>query len=382
MTGMAGAERARRFLIRVGAMAAKEALHVRRDPRTLALGLVMPVVMLLLFGYGVSFDLERIPLAVADLDRSPASRELQRAFLAPGEFELAREAAGDEAEAIFRRRQALAVLAIPAGYGRDLARGEAARVQLLVDGSDAVTATQVLAKAEAIALAVTQRQAASLGLAGAPPLQVKVWTRYNPEGRSAVFIVPGLAAYLMAIAAVMLTALAVAGEWERGSMEQLFASPVGRLEIILGKLLPYLALGMLQLLLVLAVGANAFDVPVRGNPAVIMLMGLLFLLGMLGQGLLISVLSKNQLVATQAGALSSLLPSLLLSGMLVPIENMPVALQALSRVIPARYLVHALRDVMLKGTGLSGLWTDALAMAAFAVAVLGIATARFKRRVA
>ena len=380
MTGPAGA--ARRFLIRVGAMAAKEALHVRRDPRTLALGLVMPVVMLLLFGYGVSFDLERIPLAVADLDRSPASRELRRAFLAPGEFELAREVAGDEAEEIFRRRQALAVLAIPAGYGRDLARGEASRVQVLVDGSDAVTANQVLAKAEAIALSVSQRQAASLGPVGAPLLQARLWTRYNPEGRSAVFIVPGMAAYLMAIAAVMLTALAVAGEWERGSMEQLFASPVGRLEIILGKLLPYLALGMLQLLLVLAVGANAFDVPVRGNPAVIMLMGLLFLLGMLGQGLLISVLSKNQLVATQAGALSSLLPSLLLSGMLVPIENMPVALQALSRVIPARYLVHALRDVMLKGTGLSGLWTDALAMAAFAVAVLGIATARFKRRVA
>jgi ABC-2 type transport system permease protein len=378
----AGAERARRFLLRVGAMAAKEALHIRRDPRTLALGLVMPVVMLLLFGYGVSFDLERIPLAVADLDRSPASRELVRAFLAPGEFALAREADGAEAEAIFRRGEALAVLAIPAGHGRDLARGEPAGVQILVDGSDAVTANQVLARAEAIALAVSQRRAAALGLSGAPQLQVKVWTRYNPEGRSAVFIVPGLAAYLMAIAAVMLTALAVAGEWERGSMEQLFASPVGRLEIILGKLLPYLGLGVLQLLLVLAVGANAFDVPVRGSPLVILLMGLLFLVGMLGQGLLISVLAKNQLVATQAGALSSLLPSMLLSGMLVPIENMPLPLQALSRVIPARYLVHALRDVMLKGTGLAGLWTDALAMALFAAAVLAIATARFKRRVA
>ena len=382
MTRGAGAERARRFLVRVGAMASKEALHIRRDPRTLALGLVMPVVMLLLFGYGVSFDLERVPLAVADLDRSPASRELVRTFLAPGEFALAREAAADEAEEIFRRREALALLAIPAEYGRDLARGKAAGVQLLVDGSDAVTANQVLAKAEAIALAVSGRQAAAAGVAGAPPLTVKMWTRYNPEGRSAVFIVPGMAAYLMAIAAVMLTALAVAGEWERGSMEQLFASPVGRLEIILGKLLPYLALGMLQLLLVLAVGSNAFDVPVRGAPWVVFFMGMLFLVGMLGQGLLISVLSKNQLVATQAGALSSLLPSLLLSGMLVPIENMPVPLQALSRIIPARYLVHALRDVMLKGTGLGGLWTDALAMAIFAAAVLGIATARFKRRVA
>ncbi len=382
MTRGAGAERARRFLLRVGAMAAKETLHVRRDPRTLALGLVMPVVMLLLFGYGVSFDLDRIPLAVADMDRSPESRQLVRAFLAPGEFALALEAGADEAEAIFRRREALAVLAIPVDYGRHLARGDAAGVQLLVDGSDAVTANQVLAKSDAIALAVSQGQAAALGLSGAPLLQVKVWTRYNPEGRSAVFIVPGMAAYLMAIAAVILTALAVASEWERGSMEQLFASPVGRLEIILGKLLPYLGLGMLQLLAVLAVGVNVFDVPMRGNPAVVLLMGLLFLVGMLGQGLLISVLSKNQLVATQAGALSSLLPSLLLSGMLVPIENMPAPLQALSRVIPARYLVHSLRDVMLKGTGLGALWPDALAMAIFAVAVLAIATARFKRRVA
>jgi ABC-2 type transport system permease protein len=363
-------------------MAAKETLHIRRDPRTLALGLVMPVVMLLLFGYGVSFDLDRVPLAVADLDQGPESRELTRAFLAPGDFALARRVDADEAEEVFRRREALAVLAIPWGYGRDLARGQAGRAQLLVDGSDAVTANQILTKAEAIALSVSQDRSAAAGLAGAPPLQVKMWTRYNPEARSAVFIVPGMAAYLMAIAAVMLTALAVAGEWERGSMEQLFASPVGRLEIILGKLLPYLALGMLQLLLVLAAGTNAFDVPVRGSPWVIMLMGLLFLMGMLGQGLLISVLAKNQLVATQAGALSSLLPSLLLSGMLVPIENMPVPLQALSRIIPARYLVHALRGAMLKGTGLAGLWPDALALAIFAVAVLAIATARFKRRVA
>ena len=165
-------------------------------------------------------------------------------------------------------------------------------------------------------------------------------------------------------------------------MEQLFASPVGRLEIILGKLLPYLGLGVLQLLLVLAVGANVFDVPVRGSPLVILLMGLLFLAAMLGQGLLISVLAKNQLVATQAGALSSLLPSLILSGMLVPIENMPLPLRLLSRIIPARYLVHALRDVMLKGTGLAQLWPDALLMLVFAAAMVALATARFKRRVA
>ena len=165
-------------------------------------------------------------------------------------------------------------------------------------------------------------------------------------------------------------------------MEQLFASPVGRFDIILGKLLPYLALGMLQLLLVVAVGAGAFDVPIRGGLLLLFALGLVFLVCMLGQGLFISVLAKNQLVATQAGVLSSLLPSLLLSGMLFPIENMPRPLQVISSVIPARYLVHGLRGVMLKGSGFALLWPDLAAMSVFALAILGLATARFQRRVA
>jgi ABC-2 type transport system permease protein len=211
---------------------------------------------------------------------------------------------------------------------------------------------------------------------------VKVATRYNPEARSAVFIVPGLAAYLMAITAVLLTALTVAGEWERGSMEQLFASPVTRLEIVLGKLLPYLGIGLVQLLLVLGVGTNVFDVPILGSPLLGILAGLLFLAGMLGQGLFISVVARNQLVATQAGALSSLLPSLLLSGMLVPIDNMPWVLRAISRLIPARYLVDALRQILLKGNGFASIWDDLLAMLLFAVAIIALATRRFRRRIA
>jgi ABC-2 type transport system permease protein len=157
---------------------------------------------------------------------------------------------------------------------------------------------------------------------------------------------------------------------------------VGRIDIILGKLLPYLGLGLVQLLLVVAVGATAFDVPVRGSLPLLFAVGLAFLAGMLGQGLLISVVTKNQLVATQAGTLSSLLPSLLLSGMLFPIENMPRALQALSRVIPARYFVHALRGILLKGSGAAELWPDLLALVVFAVGILAVATARFQRRIA
>lgn len=374
--------RLRRFLVRVGAMAAKETLHIRRDPRTLYLALVMPVVMILLFGYGVSFDLDRIALAVADRDRSPASRALVDAFLRSGEFSPAGEVAPEEGEALLRRGGALAVLVVRPGYGRDLLRGEPGRAELLVDGADATSASQVLQKADAIARAATLRRAGRAGGGAAPPLEVRTWTRYNPEARSALFLVPGLTAYLLAIGAVLLTALAVAGEWERGSMEQLFASPVGRFEIILGKLLPYLALGLLQLLLVVAVGATVFAVPLRGSLALLFLLGLTFLVGMLGQGLLISVLAKNQLVATQAGVLSSLLPSLLLSGMLFPVENMPRPLQAVAALVPARYLVHGLRGILLKGSRAGLLWPDLGALALFAAAVLLLATARFQRRVA
>jgi ABC-2 type transport system permease protein len=375
-------ERARRFLIRVGAMSAKEVLHIRRDLRTLYLALAMPGVLLILFGYGVSFDVDRIPLAVADSDHTPASRALVDAFRQSREFTRVAEIAPEEAERLFRRGEAQAALVIPPRYGQHLARGEPARAELLVDGADASTANQILQKADGIARAESLRWSAQLGVGVAAPIEVRSWTRYNPESRSAIFLVPGMAGYLMAIGAVLLTALTVAGEWERGSMEQLFASPVGRFDIILGKLLPYLVLGMLQLLLVVAVGAVVFDVPLRGGLPLLFLLGLTFLVGMLGQGLFISVIAKNQLVATQAGVLSSLLPSLLLSGAVSPIENMPRPLQVISRVVPARYLVHALRGLLLKGSGLELLWPDLIAMALFAAAILALATARFQRRVA
>lgn len=375
-------ERIRRSLVRIGAMAAKETLHIRRDPRTLYLALVMPVAMLFLFGYGVSFDLDRIPLAVADRDRTEASRALVDAVTASRELVKVAEVSAEDAPALFRAGEVLGVLAIPQGYEKDVLLGKRTRVQLLVDGADSVSANQLLAKADALVRAETRRLAGPELAGRAPPLQVKVWTRYNPAGRSALFMVPGLAAYLLAISAVLLTALTVAGEWERGSMEQLFASPVGRLEIVLGKLLPFLVLGMVELLLVLAFGMFAFDLPVRGSAALLFVIGFFFLCGMLGQGLFISVLAKNQLVATQAGALSALLPSLLLSGMVFPIENMPLPLQLLSRIIPARYLVHALRGILLKGNALDVLWPDLVAQIAFAVVVLGVATARFRRRIA
>ncbi|WP_242371880.1 MULTISPECIES: ABC transporter permease [Anaeromyxobacter] len=372
-----------RSLVRIYAMAAKEGRHIVRDPRTLYMSLGMPVLLLFLFGYGVAFDIDRIPLAVVDQDRTESSRALVHALTASRELVSVGELP-DPAAALgaFRKERAVAALVVEKGYERALLAREVVPVQLLVDGADALVANQLLAKADALVRAESQRLATAEVGERTPPVRVKVWTRYNPDGRSAFYMVPGLAAYLLAITAVLLTALTIAGEWERGSMEQLFASPIGRLEIVLGKLLPYLGLGLLEFLLVVAFGMTAFDLPMRGSGFALATLGLVFLLGMLGQGLLVSVIAKNQTVATQAGTMSSLLPSLLLSGMIFPIENMPVVLQQISRVIPARYLVHGLRGVLLKGNGLDVLWPDLVALAVFAVVVIGLATARFQRRLA
>jgi ABC-2 type transport system permease protein len=363
-------------------MAAKEAMHVRRDPRTLWLSLGMPVMLLVLFGYGVSMDVDRVPLAIVDDDRTEASRDLVEAFTAANEFTAVAHTDVPGVEPLFRRNAAFAALVVPRGFQEDLARGEDGRVQLLVDGADAATAVRILGKADAIARAESRQRAVAVRGPAPVPIEARVWTRYNPTERSAIFLVPGLTAYLLAIGAVMLTALTVAAEWERGSMEQLFASPVGRAEIVLGKLLPYLGLGFLQLLLVLAAGTTIFDVPMRGSVVLVFGLGALFLVGMLGQGLFISVVARNQLVATQAGALSSMLPSVILSGMIFPIENMPAPLRAISHLVPARYLVHALRGVLLKGNGLAELWVDLVGLAAFAFVVVGLATVRFRRRIA
>jgi len=371
-----------RSLVRIGAMASKETIHIRRDPRTLALALAMPLVMLFLFGYGISTDLDHLPIAFADQDQSEASRALARAFDGSGEFRVVTRRAPGEVEPLFRDGSVVAALVVPRGYQDDLVGGRRTPVQLMVDGADAVVANQVLTKADAVLRAESRRLAGAAFARLEPPLSAALWTRYNPAARSALFMVPGISAFLLAITAVMLTALAIAGEWERGSMEQLFASPVGRLEIVLGKLLPYLVLGLLELQLVLAFGAMAFDLPVLGPGWLILLLGLVFLVGMLGQGLLISVVTKNQMVATQAAALSAMLPSIILSGMIFPIENMPLPLQLLSRLIPARYLVHGLRGVLLKGNGFDVLWPDVLAMALFAVAIVALATRRFQRRLA
>ncbi|TNF38269.1 MAG: ABC transporter permease [Deltaproteobacteria bacterium] len=370
-------------LVRVRAIAQKEVFHILRDPQILIFALGMPVALILLFGYAVSFDVEHIPLAVVDQDHSAESRALVAAFTAQDLFELvATREEPASVEPLLQRNVARAALIIPEGYARDVHRGQMATAQLLLDGADNMSAAIALGYANSIALSQSLGRARVQLGSFEMPVEARVRTLFNPRLQSSVVLVPGLMVIVLVLVAVMLTALTVAREYERGSMEQLFATPVGRIEIILGKLAPYFVLGLVQVLLVLTTGVVLFDVPVNGSLALLFLIASLFLLAMLMQGLVISVVTRNQMVASQVAAISTLLPAMLLSGFVFPIDNMPPVLQGLAHVLPAKYFVDGLRGVLLRGNGLDVVWPDLVAMGLFFVVMLVVSTKRFQRRVA
>jgi len=371
------------FLERLFALALKELLHIARDRQVIYLALGMPVVLVLLFGYAVTFDVDRIRLAVVDQDRSPASRRLVEALTSSGTFELAaRLESAEQVEPLFRRDQVKAALVIPPDFSRQLLRGGQASYQLLVDGSNGTSAQIALGYAAEASQRETLAalEEAGLGGAGAIPLAGRVQTWFNPGVRSALYVVPGLVAIIIGVLCVLLSTLTVAREWERGSMEQLFATPVGRLSVVLGKMLPYVLVGVIQTLLVLTAGAWLFEVPVQGSLLLLFGATLLFLTCALGQGFLISVVTKNQQVATQAGAVTSMLPALLLSGFLFPVENMPALLQAISYAVPTRYMITVLRGILLQGRGTAELWPELLGLALLALVMVTLSTLKFRRR--
>ncbi|MCA9677177.1 MAG: ABC transporter permease [Kofleriaceae bacterium] len=376
------ATRIRRALLRIRAVQRKEWMHIGRDATTLYFAIGMPLVLLILFGYAVSFDIDHITTVVVDQDRTSQSRDLVRHLDAGPTFDVVGEAATPEAaEQAFRRGKAHMIIIVPPGYGRDLQRGDKVRVQMMIDAADNTSAQSILGYTARFSAHVTGLQVRQVTGRSPPLLEARIRALYNPGSRSAVFLVPGLIAVIQAMMAVVLTALAVAREWERGSMEQLFATPVGRLEIVAGKLAPYFVIGVAQLLIVLAVGVWLFDVPVRGSLVVLAVLSGTFLTATLAQGLLISVVAKNQMAATQMGAMSSMLPSLLLSGFILPIANMPAVLRAFTNVIPARHFIHGLRAVMLRDAPLSHVMGDVGRMAAFAGVMIFLCLVRFKRKV-
>jgi ABC-2 type transport system permease protein len=285
-------------------------------------------------------------------------------------------------EDVLMRGEAAAVLVIPPGFAEALRGGRSAVVQMLVDGSDANTATIALGYADAIIAAHSASLPGATADFSAPPLDLRTRVWYNPELKSRNMIVPGLIAVIMSVIAALLTALTIAREWERGTMEQLASTPVGRGEVVIGKLIPYAVIGVVDVAVTIVAGIVLFGVPLRGNLLLLGAFTLLFLAGALGVGLFLSAALKSQMLATQAAIMFTYLPALLLSGFLYDIGSMPAVVQGLTYVIPARYFVTVTRGIFLKDVGLQVLWPQALAMLTFATVGLTLAARFFRKEVA
>lgn len=362
-------------------MARKEFLQLRRDKRSLALAFVLPLVMLVLFGYAITTDVENIQAAVVDRDHTPESRQFTEAFARSGYFTIVEAPASEGAiDALIDKGTIRVGLVIPERFSADLRAGRNAAVELRLDGSDAKTANVARGYADAIARTFSENM--SVRVHGEPPLTAETRVWYNETLDSASMIVPGLIAVIMSIIAAMLTSLTIAREWERGTMEQLAATPVSRTEVILGKLVPYLGIGLIDVAVALIVAVVVFDVPFRGSLLVFSLATTLFLIGVLGLGIFISSTLKSQLLATQAALFATYMPALLFSGFMYTISNMPVFLQFVSRIVPARYFVSISRGLFLKGVGLEVLWPAIAGLALYALATVTFSVKQFKKELA
>jgi ABC-2 type transport system permease protein len=372
-------------LRKIVAVAIKEVRQIERDPLSLAMLLGVPAMMLLLYGYALNFDVRRVGLAVQDNDRSRESRELVEAFVRSTYFELVADLpAGADLDRVTERRVAKAVLVIPEDFGGDLASGREAPLQLLVDGSDALTATTLLGYAQAL---VQERNSAARvvrmerqGFAPEPPIEFRPRVWYNPELRSTQFLVPGLIGFILMITAAISMALSVVREKERGTMEQLRVTSLRPAELILGKVLPYLGISLVAAAIILLAARVLFGVVVKGPYLQLFLVVLIYLFGALGWGLLVSSFSKTQAMAYQVATVSSMLPAIFLSGFIFPIRSMPQPLQIVTYAVPARYFLTALRGIILKGEGLGPYLQDVAFLSVYAAAVLGLAWVRLVKR--
>ena len=366
-------------LARLWAIARKEGNQLRRDARSLGLAFVLPVIMLILFGYAITTDVQHITTAIVDRDHTPESRALREAFSESNYFMVKATPQTDVGvEELIDLAKVRVVIVIPERFSSDLKSGRSAPVELLLDGSDAKTATVARGYADAIARTYSQN-ATIVSRQGPMPVvaEGRVW--YNETLDSAAMIVPGLIAVIMSIISAMLTSLTVSREWERGTMEQLAATPVSRAEVILGKLVPYLVIGLIDVAIAVIVGVYVFDVPFRGNLLTFTLGTTVFLIGVLGLGTLLSTGLKSQLLASQAAIFATYLPALLFSGFMYTISNMPVVLQWISRVVPARYYVSFTRGVFLKGNGLDVLWPAILGLSFYAMWTVTFSIKNFKK---
>jgi len=373
---------------RTRAMARKELLHIVRDPQSLMAALTQPLLVLLLFGYALSLDVDRIPTIIYDANRTVESRNLVLAFRGSRYFQVIDEVDSYRPiEKAMDQRRILVGVAIPADYSRDLLQGKESPVQILLDGADSNTASIAMGYAQGVVQTYAKQardnaQSLRTGSVMQPAVgaQVRVW--YNTDLLSRNFIVPGLIGVITMIIAALLTSLTIAREWENGTMEQLLSTPVRPIEMALGKLSAHFLLGLTDMLIALFVGVVIFKVPLRGSVVLLLFSACVFLYGALAWGLYISASFRNQLSAYQMGTFTSFLPAFLLSGFIYPIANMPWIIQMFSFVIPARYFIDITKGIFLKGLGLRLLWFDLLLLIVYAVGVSFLAVRKLRQKIA
>jgi ABC-2 type transport system permease protein len=371
-------------LRRLAAVVRKESLHVIRDWRSLTLALAIPIIMILLYGYALTLDLRNVPTVIWDQSRSPQSRELLSLYQGSPYFSITgyHDNYRDLQLAIDRGKAMVAII-IPYDFADKVQSGKHVTIQVIVDGSDANTSRLATGYATGIGMIYARNVGSErMQLKGSgqlnPPVELIQRAWYNPDLRSQNVLIPGIIALVMIVVAAMLTSVTVAREWETGTMEQLISTPLRGPELIIGKVIPYFLIGMTDVAMAVAMGKWIFNVPVVGNAGLLFAMAALFLTGALFFGLTLSIVLKSQTLANQMAIMTGFLPTLLLSGFVFAIENMPLPLQIITYIVPARYFIAILRGIYLKGIGLEILWIDALFLLVYSAIMITVANRKFR----
>jgi ABC-2 type transport system permease protein len=373
-------------ITRLFSIVRKEFIQISRDPRTLAVTLIMPIMLLFLLGYAATNDVRNVPLAVLDQSKSQQSRALLDAFRATGYFSLDYEANSEkELARLIDSGQARTGMIIPPDYGDSTSRGQAVSVAFIIDGSDpavaggALSAATLLGQTQSVKLQVQRFARQSVGGMPTAAVDVRSQVWYNPDMVSAYFMIPGMIGMILQMMTTLLTAVAIVRERERGTIEQLIVTPVRSWELLVGKLMPYVVIAFGDALEVLVIGTLWFHVPVRGNIGLLLGLAGLFVMTTLSIGLFISTIAHTQQEAMLT-TFMTILPTIFLSGFFFPVAAMPQALQWISAVIPLKYFLIIVRSILLKGVGLTLLWRETVTLAVMGIVMMAVASSRFRKR--
>jgi ABC-2 type transport system permease protein len=371
---------------RIAAIIRKEAIQILRDWRSLVAAIALPMVLLTVYGYGINLDVRRLPTAVIDQDISFQSRELLDSFEQSGYFEFTQRLDSySDLDRLMDRGEVKAAIVVPAGFARKIARGGPATMRVVVDGSDPSPARLAVSYATGVTRSFSQRVALremerrGFGSAAVPGLDLRTRFWYNPELSSKDFLIPGLIALIMTLLSALLTSMTVVRERERGTIEQIIASPIKPFELIIGKMVPYVVIAFFDITLVVTAAKFIFGVPLVGSVPLLIVTSGLYLIVALGLGMLISSVANSQFVAMTLAVTTTMLPTVLLSGFVFPINSMPLPIRMITYIVPARYYLVIVRGIFLKGVGFSVLWPQAAVLLVAGVLLLTLSARRFKK---